>query len=86
MAKNPYLLGLLFTTAQEQVVTLILEDIISGANTGAIDALTDKLGAMGERGKLYRNLLMVKDPIEFNTNLNSVITSILFEETPTIEV
>jgi hypothetical protein len=81
-----YRLGSLFSTAHEQVFTLIAEDIISGENNGAVTALADKLDAMGKLGEQYKDLLRTDDPIKFNYILSNAVLDILFDETPAVEV
>lgn len=80
-------LGSLLLIAHEQVFTLIVEDIISGENNGAVTALSEKLDTMGKAGAQYRQLLRTtQDPLTFNYILSNAVMDIIFEETPAIEV
>lgn len=74
-----------FTISRQNVTQGIMEDIISGKNSGYFPVFLEKLEAVQD-AESYKELLITANAEEFNIILDDAIVDILFLEAPAIEV
>lgn len=85
-AKKAIELSSEFNFVHARLFQEILDNLISGDKTDALDDFVRRLDRMGKIGEQYKKMLKTPNPEEFNYYLYNALVDILFFETDAVTV